>query len=38
MKSIPLPGTVVAIDTDSGLTGYGEAIPLAPSYQPMLAE
>jgi L-alanine-DL-glutamate epimerase-like enolase superfamily enzyme len=38
VKSMPLPGTVVAIHSDSGLTGYGEAIPLAPGYLPMLAE
>jgi L-alanine-DL-glutamate epimerase-like enolase superfamily enzyme len=37
-KSILLPGTVVAIQSDSGLTGYGEAVPLAPTYLPMLAE
>jgi len=38
VKSISLPGSVIAIHTDSGLIGYGEAIPLAPSYLPMLAE
>ena len=37
-KSLSLPGTVVAIQSDSGLTGFGEAVPLAPSYLPMLAE
>ena len=36
-KSIDLPGTVVAIHSDTGLVGYGEAIALAPSYLPMLA-
>ncbi|MEM7293956.1 MAG: mandelate racemase/muconate lactonizing enzyme family protein [Pseudomonadota bacterium] len=38
LKSMPLPGVVVAIHTDTGLVGYGEAIPLAPSYLPMLAK
>ena len=38
VKTMALPGTVVAIHSDSGLTGYGEAIPLAPSYLPMLPE
>ena len=38
LKNIKLPGTVVAIHTDSGLVGYGESIPLAPSYLPMLAQ
>ncbi|MFT7672297.1 MAG: L-alanine-DL-glutamate epimerase-like enolase superfamily enzyme [Gammaproteobacteria bacterium] len=38
VKSLALPGTVVAIQTDSGLTGYGEAVPLAPTYLPMLVE
>lgn len=37
VKSLSLPGSVVAIHSDNGLTGYGEAIPLAPSYLPMLA-
>ena len=38
VKSVELPGTVAAIHTDTGLVGYGEAIPLAPSYLPMLAK
>lgn len=33
-----LPGVVVAIHTNTGLVGYREAIPLAPSYLPMLAK
>ncbi|MEM7206356.1 MAG: mandelate racemase/muconate lactonizing enzyme family protein [Pseudomonadota bacterium] len=37
-QSIELPGVVVAVHTDSGLVGYGESIPLAPSYLPMLAK
>ena len=35
---IELPGVVVAIHSDSGLVGYGEATPLAASYLPMLVE
>ncbi|MCZ6722636.1 MAG: mandelate racemase/muconate lactonizing enzyme family protein [Gammaproteobacteria bacterium] len=38
VKSMALPGTVVAIHANTGLVGYGEAIPLAPSYLPMLAQ
>ena len=38
IKSMELPGVVVAIHTGTGLVGYGEAIPLAPSYLPMLAK
>ena len=37
-KTVTLPGTVVAIHADNDLIGYGEAIPLAPSYLPMLVE
>ena len=30
--------TVVAIETDAGLTGYGEVCPLGPAYLPSYAE
>jgi L-alanine-DL-glutamate epimerase-like enolase superfamily enzyme len=32
------PTTVVAVDTDSGLTGYGEVCPCGPAYMPAYAE
>ena len=32
-----LDTTVVAVETDSGLIGYGETCPLGPSYQPQHA-
>lgn len=38
VKFMALPGTVVAVHTDTGLVGYGEAVPLGPSYLPMLAK
>ena len=31
-----LEDTIIAIETDAGVTGYGEACPLAPTYLPML--
>jgi cis-L-3-hydroxyproline dehydratase len=37
-KNVKLPGSVVAIHSDTGHIGYGEAIPLAPSYLPMISE
>ena len=35
--SIELDDTIVAIETDAGLTGYGASCPLAPTYLPALA-
>ena len=36
IKTMTLPGVVVAVHTNTGFIGYGEAVPLAPNYLPML--
>ncbi len=38
VKTMDLPGVVVAIHASNGQVGYGESVPLAPSYLPMLAQ